>query len=68
MRHITIPIHGMTCGGCVRHVREALGRLEGVELEAVIIGSAALSYDPHITDLGTISAAVAGAGYMVAAA
>ena len=27
---ITLPVTGMTCAACVRHVEKAIGRVEGV--------------------------------------
>ena len=68
MQHITIPIRGMTCSGCVRHVRDALTRVPGVSLETVTVGSATLSYDPSLTDRDAIFATIEGAGYMPQAA
>ena len=68
MNQITIPIQGMSCGGCVRNVQQALGRLSGVRVDAVTVGSAALSYDPAVTNRDAIVAAIAGAGYTAKAA
>lgn len=63
MHQITIPIGGMSCGGCVRNVQQALGRLPGVRVDTVTVGSATVSYDPAVTDSDTIVAAVTRAGY-----
>ena len=68
MQQITIPIDGMTCGGCVRNVQQALGRIPGVRVENVVVGSATLTYDPAVVDSGTLFAAIEGAGYMPRAA
>jgi copper chaperone CopZ len=64
MQQLIIPIRGMSCGGCVRNVRDALARTRGVSLETVTVGSAALSYDPLVTDRDTIFTAIEDAGYM----
>ncbi len=68
MNQITIPIHGMSCGGCVRIVQLALGSLPGVRVVAVTVGSAAVSYDPSITDRDAIFASITSAGYTPQAA
>lgn len=68
MHQMTIPIGGMSCGGCVRNVRQALGRLPGVSVESVTVGSATVSYDPAVTDHDTILSAITRAGYAPQAA
>lgn len=37
---ITLSIEGMSCGGCVKGVQRALGRVAEVEVVAVELGSA----------------------------
>lgn len=59
----TIPIGGMTCGGCVRNVRQALGLVRAVHVQKIAVGSATLSYDPAIVDSAAIFAAIESAGY-----
>lgn len=68
MNQLTIPIQGMSCGGCVRNVERALGSLPGVHVEQVTVGSAAVSYDPSVTDRDAILASITGAGYAPQAA
>jgi copper chaperone CopZ len=63
MQRISIPIAGMSCGGCVSHVRNALARVPGVQVEQVKVGSAIVAYDPAVTSPDAIRAAIAGAGY-----
>lgn len=63
MKETTIRIGGMSCGGCVRNVREALGRIPGVRVGTVTVGSATVSYDPAATDWEDILAAIERAGY-----
>jgi copper chaperone CopZ len=65
LRTETLPIEGMTCGHCVRAVREALERLPGVEVEAVEIGRAVVRYDDAQTRRADLAARVAEAGYAV---
>ncbi|MEX2178497.1 MAG: cation transporter [Gemmatimonadaceae bacterium] len=68
MNQITIPIQGMSCGGCVRNVERALGRLPGVRVERVTVGSTAVSYDPSVTDRDAIFDSITTAGYAPQAA
>jgi copper chaperone CopZ len=62
----TIAIEGMTCGNCVRHVRQALEEIEGVEVCEIQIGSAEISYDPASIDRNAIIEAIKDEGYTVA--
>ena len=68
MKEATIRIRGMSCGGCVRNVREALGRIPGVRVDTVTVGSATVSYDPTVTDRENILVAIERAGYVPQAA
>ena len=68
MKETTIRIRGMSCGGCVRNVQEALGRIPGVRVDTVTVGSATVSYDPAVTDHDDILAAIERAGYVPQAA
>ena len=47
MEQTTIAIQGMSCGHCVASVKGALGRLDGVEVQEVKVGSATVAYDPQ---------------------
>lgn len=68
MNYITLQIEGMSCGHCVGQVRNALARLDGVQVHHVNVGEAALSYDQEILDPAEIVAAVKQAGYEAQAA
>jgi copper chaperone CopZ len=63
MQRISIPIAGMSCGGCVRAVREALSKVPGVQVGKVTVGSAEVTFDPAVTTPVALRAAVARAGY-----
>ncbi len=54
----------MDCAECTRHVREAIGSLDGVETVDVLLGAekALVRFDPERVDLPAIRSAVAGAG------
>ena len=68
MERMTIPIVGMSCGGCDSNVRKALARTPGVEVEQVRVGAASVSCDPAITSPDAIRAAITRAGYTPRAA
>ena len=67
MTEMSMEINGMTCGHCVTAVREALGAVPGVEVEAVAIGSATVRFDEHQLDRARITQAVVDEGYTVTA-
>lgn len=68
MLSLTIPIIGMTCGGCVNSVRSALSKVTGVQEAQVSVGTATVTYDPALTTPEAIREAIAHAGYTAAAA
>ena len=68
MQSLTIPITGMTCGGCVNSVRNALTRTPGVRGAEVKIGEAKVTYDPALTTPEALHGAITKAGFTVAAA
>lgn len=67
MLSLTIPITGMTCGGCVSSVRNALTKITGVQEARVTVGAATVSYDPALTGPEALRGAIAHAGYTAAA-
>lgn len=64
---MTLSIGGMSCGHCVRAVREALAEVPGVAVERVDVGSATVAVDPAVSSRATVEEAVRDAGYDVAA-
>jgi copper chaperone len=66
MEHATLTIEGMSCGHCVRAVRDALEGLPGVRVDEVEIGTATIAYDPAAVGLERVTAAVEEEGYRVA--
>jgi copper chaperone CopZ len=58
-----LNVSGMSCDGCVRHVRKALEKLPGVETKNVAIGSAEVAYDPAKVKAEDIAEALRKAGY-----
>ena len=63
MERIELEISGMSCGHCVASVRQALGELDGVQIEDVAVGSARVAYDPDRTRVQEVIAAVNDQGY-----
>ncbi|MDR1319816.1 MAG: heavy metal translocating P-type ATPase [Gracilibacteraceae bacterium] len=67
---VTLPIGGMTCAACARRVEKAVGKLEGVSAASVNFATekATVAYDPALTRVSAIKAAVEKAGYQALAA
>ncbi len=63
MKTAELKIEGMSCGHCVMAVRKELGKLNGVEVDDVQIGSATVRIDEKRTSVETLSQAVERAGY-----
>ena len=63
MERTEIAIRGMSCGHCVARVDRALGRLAGVEVQAVEVGSASVGYDPRRISVDRIARAIEREGY-----
>jgi Cd2+/Zn2+-exporting ATPase/Cu+-exporting ATPase len=64
---LVVPIAGMDCADCTRHVQHAIAGVEGVESVDVYLGSekAIVQLDPTLVDLSAIRRAVQDAGYSV---
>ncbi|MCC7209836.1 MAG: cadmium-translocating P-type ATPase [Anaerolineae bacterium] len=64
---IEIPVKGMDCADCVRHVQHAIAELPGVQdVEVFLTGEkAVVTLDPDRVDLPAIRKAVADVGYSV---
>ena len=63
METLTLEIDGMSCGHCVGAVRRALEEIEGVQVESVRVGEAAVRYDPRPVTTDAIAAAITDEGY-----
>ncbi len=61
----SLQITGMSCSHCVRGVREALERVEGLEVENAEIGSARVRYDDAQIPRDKLVEAIEEAGYNV---
>lgn len=60
---LTLSIDGMHCGACVRRATTALQRIGGVQLDAVDVGSAKVTFDPERTSSEQIADALARIGF-----
>lgn len=62
---LDIPITGMSCASCARHVETALNEVPGVDHASVNYGpnSAVVQYDPQRTNLSEMLQAVRQVGY-----
>jgi len=62
-----MKITGMSCGGCISNVTNALTGLSGVSDVKVSLaaGEATVHYDERVISLDTLESAVKGAGYSV---
>lgn len=68
MTHLTLqtlPISGMTCGGCVRSVTSVLQALPGVESVSVTLepGQAQVRFDAAQVSLAQLQSAIEDAGF-----
>ena len=70
MRTETLTVGGMTCGGCVSTLSQALKAVDGVRDVAVTLdpGEARIEFDERKTSTDDLRAAVRRAGYQVDAA
>ena len=69
METLQAPVRGMHCAACVGKVERALGGVPGVENAVVNLATeqASLAFDPARADFAALQAAVAAAGYELAA-
>jgi copper chaperone len=63
MEQMSLRIAGMSCGGCVSSVRNALTRLPGVQVRQVDVGSATVAYDPNVISPESVRRAIVNAGF-----
>lgn len=64
-REVTIPIGGMTCAACAKAVERSVNKLGGITSAVVNFATEKLSveYDPSVTRISEIKAAIKKAGY-----
>jgi copper chaperone len=64
---LVIDIDGMSCGHCIKAVREALEEVEGVAVREVVIGRAVVDIDDAADLKERVASAVDETGYIVRA-
>ena len=66
-QRLTLPVGGMTCASCVRHVEKALGAVPGVARASVNLANeaATVEADGVLPSASALRAAVGAAGYEV---
>ena len=60
---LKVTIDGMHCGACIRRVTTALQSIPGVQVNAVEIGSADVSFNPADLNPAQITAAIDRIGF-----
>jgi copper chaperone len=60
---VALSIEGMHCEACVRRVTAALGKMEGVQVDSVEIGSASVTFNPEQVTVEKIAGAVNKIGF-----
>jgi copper chaperone len=67
MNTITIPVEGMTCGGCVKSVERALGHQPGVSAAKASLEakSVTVSFDPAHASPESLATTIRRAGFSV---
>ncbi len=65
MQTEVLKVTGMSCGGCVNNVTQALQAVNGVDDVQVSLsaGEATVQYDERLTSAEQLKSAVSGAGY-----
>ena len=58
-----LKIEGMSCHHCVMAVQKELGKLDGVKVDDVQIGSAIVEYDENKVNENALESAIEEAGY-----
>lgn len=63
MKQVKLEVSGMSCGHCIKAVRDALTAIPGAKVENVQIGAATVNFDETQTTVGALVDAVSDAGY-----
>lgn len=67
LRHIDVPVEGMTCASCVVRIEKLISKIEGVSNVSVNFASEKASFDidSSVADYNKIAEAVENAGYKI---
>jgi copper chaperone CopZ len=63
MKTHELTIQGMSCGHCVMHVKQALSKLNGLNIQNVEIGKAIVEFDETVVSKQQIAKIIEEAGY-----
>ena len=69
MEKIELKVEGMTCGGCVKSIQNALNGRKGVDTAVADLeaGTVAIEFDGKLIQRSTLEQAIVDAGFDVAA-
>ncbi|HJP37717.1 MAG: copper ion binding protein [Gammaproteobacteria bacterium] len=69
MKTATIKVKGMTCGGCVKSIENALYEQTGIQKVAADLdaGTVAVDFDVNVIQTAAIEQAIEKAGFDIAA-
>jgi len=69
MERVEIRVEGMTCGGCVNSIQNALNQREGVHRATADLenGIVSVDFDPTLIARAALEDAITGAGFDVLA-
>jgi copper chaperone CopZ len=64
---LTLPVHGMTCGGCENAVKRAVGAMAGIaEVSASHRDNqVVVTFDPAVVTATAIEGKIGGLGYTI---
>lgn len=64
---LTLPVHGMTCGGCENAVKRAVGAMPGITDVAAshVDQQVTIAFDPAVVTAADIAAKIGKLGYTV---
>ncbi len=67
MQTVSLPVSGMTCGGCARTIQKKLSSTPGVSKAAVDLEgkTASVEFDPAKTSVEALVGAIEKLGYQV---
>jgi copper chaperone len=60
---LALSIEGMHCGACIRRVTDALGKIEGVQVSSVEVGSANVMFDSEEVTVEKIAGRITQIGF-----
>ena len=63
MKTQELTIQGMSCGHCVMHVKKALGKVNGLNIESVEIGKAVVTFDETVVTKEHLAKAIEEVGF-----